>query len=199
LIGENLLYDALIGGFYAKGKEFDITEKQIEDQMQFQMKLAEVNVTMSKEDIQIFNKGENAAFRLIDSRMTAAYMSMGAFLAISMYLNGQRAGFTTLPNGLAEALNDGSADSWDDETYTTYGGLTRGGVYGNALNSIPVNVNGAIEYNTLEETYGAATYGKIEPNLGVTTVLGYSYIKEKFQTQQRSTIGALIEQSSTIQ
>jgi len=77
LIGENVLYDSLIGGFYAKGKEFDITEKQIEDQMQFQMKLAECNVTMSKEDIQIFNKGEAAAFRLIDSRMTAAYMSMG--------------------------------------------------------------------------------------------------------------------------
>jgi hypothetical protein len=44
LIGENLLYDALIGGSYSKGKDFDISEKQIEDQMQFQMKLYEVNV-----------------------------------------------------------------------------------------------------------------------------------------------------------
>jgi hypothetical protein len=47
------------------------------------------------------------------------------------------------------------------------------------------NVNGTISYNTLEETYSSATYGNVEPNLGVTTVKGYSYIKEKFQTQQR--------------
>ncbi len=47
LIAENFLYDALIGGFYQKGKDFDISEKQVEDQMQFQMKFAETNVTMT--------------------------------------------------------------------------------------------------------------------------------------------------------
>jgi hypothetical protein len=140
---------------------------------------------MAKEDIQIFNKGEAAAFRLIDSRMTAAYMTIGAHVAISLYLNGINAGYTTNLNGMAEALNDNSTASWDGNTYSTYGGLTRGGVYGNALNSVPVNVNGTIEYNTLEESYGQATFGRLEPNLGVTTVKGYSYIKEKFQTQQR--------------
>jgi hypothetical protein len=88
---------------------------------------------------------------------------------------------------LAEALQDGAAGtaSWDGSTYATYGGITRGGSVGAALNSIPVNVAGVIQYNRLEETYGAASFGNIEPNLGVTTVLGKSYIKEKFQTQQR--------------
>ena len=83
------------------------------------------------------------------------------------------------------ALNDGSTASWDGNTYATYGTITRGGAVGTTLNSTPVNVAGTIEYNTLEENYGAASYGTIEPNLIVTTVLGYSYIKEKFQTQQR--------------
>jgi len=46
-------------------------------------------------------------------------------------------------------------------------------------------VSGTILYNTLENTYGNAEFGNIQPNLGVTTVKGYSYIKEKFQTQQR--------------
>jgi hypothetical protein len=174
-----------VGGSYLKGKEFDITEKQVEQAMQFNMKFFEVNVTMSLEDVEVLNKGPLAAFRLIDSRMTNAYMSMGAFLSIALYLNGQAAGYTANFNGLAEALNDNSTASWDGSTYSTYGGITRGGSVGTALNSAPTNVNGTIEYNTLEETYGNATFGNLEPNLGVTTVKGYSYIKEKFQTQQR--------------
>jgi hypothetical protein len=153
--------------------------------MQFQMRFFEVNVTMSLEDIKVLNKGPHAVFKLIDSRMTNAYMTLGAQLSILQYLNGQAAGYTTNFNGLAEALNDNATNSFDGSTYTTYGGITRGGAVGTVLNSVPLNVNGAIEYNALEETYGSASFGNIEPNLGVTTVLGYSYIKEKFQTQQR--------------
>lgn len=185
LIQEGFFYDGLVGGPYAKGKDFDITEKQVEQAMQFNMKFWEVNVTMSLEDIKVLNKGPHAVFRLIDSRMTNAYMTMGAQMSILLYLNGQNAGYTPNFNGLAEALNDNATNSFDGNQYTTYGGITRGGQVGTALNSVPVNVNGTIEYNTLEETYGTASFGNIEPNLGVTTVLGYSYIKEKFQTQQR--------------
>lgn len=185
LIQEGFQYDGLIGGAYAKGQEFNISQKQVEQAMQFVLKYHEVNVTLAKEDVQVLNKGPLAIFKLVDSRMTNAYMTMGAGLAIEQYLPGQGAGYTNFTNGLAEALNDNSTNSWNGSTYSTYGGITRGGTVGNALNSVPVNVAGNIEYNTLEETYGAATYGNAEPNLGVTTVLGYSYIKEKFQTQQR--------------
>lgn len=185
LIQEGIVYDGLIGGAYGKGKEFDISEKQVEQAMQFNMKFHEVNVTMSLEDIKVLNKGPHAVFRLIDSRMTNAYMTIGAFLSIDVYLNGQGAGYTNTINGLAEALNDNATASFDGSTYSTYGGITRGGAVGTALNSVPTNVAGTIEYNTMEETYGKASFGNIEPNLGVTTVLGYSYIKEKFQTQQR--------------
>ncbi len=38
LIGENFWYNGMIGGFYLKGKEFDITEPQIEQELQFNMK-----------------------------------------------------------------------------------------------------------------------------------------------------------------
>jgi hypothetical protein len=184
-IGENLYYDGLIGGSYLQGKEFDITEPQVEQQMQFNIKFFQMNVTLSKEDIQVINKGPAAAFKLIESRMTNAYMTIGAHMAIGLYLNGINANYTPNWNGLPEALNDGSVASWDGNTYATYGTLTRGGAIGTALNSTPTNVAGTIEYNTLEETYADACFGNIEPNIGVTTALGYSYIKEKFQTQQR--------------
>lgn len=184
LIQENFQYKNLKGGFYQKGKTFDGSEIQVEQGMQFIPKTMEVGVTLQKEDIQVFNRGELAAFRLIDSRMTNAYMTAGAFLAIGQYLNGQ-GNFLANVNGLAEALNDGTTASWDGSTYNTYGGITRGGQVGRALNSPPINVGGTIEYNVLEESYTAGSFGNIEPNLGATTPLGYSFIKEKFQTQQR--------------
>jgi hypothetical protein len=185
-IGENFYYAGLIGGPYAKGQDFDISEPQIEQQLQFNIKFSEVNVTLTKEDIQVINKGDNAAFKLIQSRTTAAYMTQGAFIDIAGYLNGQQANYIKNINGLAEALNDNSVASWDGSTYSTYGTITRGGAVGSVLNSVPVNVNGTIEYPTLEENYGACSFGPMkEPTHLVTTYLGYSYIKEKFQTQQR--------------
>lgn len=186
LIAENFYYAGLIGGPYAKGQDFDISEPQVEQQLQFNIKFQEVNVTLTKEDIQVINKGDNAAFRLIQSRTTNAYMTMGAFTGIAMFLNGQAANYTKNINGLPEALNDNSTASWDGSTYSTYGGITRGGAVGTVLNSAPVNVNGTIEYPTLEERYGDCSYGpNKEPTHLITTYLGYSYIKEKFQTQQR--------------
>ena len=185
LIQEGFTFDGMIGASYLKGKEFNITEKQVEQAKQFNIKFFEVNVTLSQEDVEVLNKGPLAVFNLIDSRMTTAYQTMGAHMAIGQYINGQSAGYTPNFNGLAEMINDNSTVSWDNATYATYGGITRGGQVGAALSSTPTNVNGAISYNTLETTYGQGEYGNIQPNLGVTTVNGYSYIKEKFQTQQR--------------
>src|SRR6185369_5234626 len=185
LIQEDFFYSNLIGGPVGKGQEFDITEKQVEQGCQFVPKIEEVNVTLSKEDLQVFNTGPNAAFRLIDSRMTNAYMTMGANVAIGLYLNGQTGTYVKNLNGLAEICNDNTTASWDGSLYSSYGGITRGGTVGQTLNGYVQNVNGTISYNALEESYGAVSFGNVEPNLGVTTVKGYSYIKEKFQTQQR--------------
>jgi len=184
-IDEGFIYDGLIGGPYRKGKQFDITQRQVEQNLQFNPKYFEVGVTLYKEDVQVLNKGGNAAYRLIDSRMQTAYMTMGAHQAIGLYMNDSVAGYEANWEGLAAALNDNSTASWDSQTYATYGTITRGGEVGSALNSVPTNVGGVIEYNTLEETFSAACFGAIEPNLGVTTALGFSYIREKFQTQQR--------------
>lgn len=185
LIGENFYYNGLIGGPYLGGAEFDISEPQVEQELQFTPKRFEVNVTFQKEEIQVFNAGPERIFSLVESRMNNAYMTIGAHLEIGLFLNGITANYTANLNGLPEACNDGSTASWDNATYAQYGTITRGGTVGTTLNSVPKNVNGTIEYNTLEETFGNATFGNIEPNLGVTTQYGYSFIKEKFQTQQR--------------
>lgn len=188
LIQEGFFYDTAPSGWISKGQELDISEKQVEQACQFVPKECYANVTLSLEDIKVFNKGPAAAFDLVKSRVTNAYMSLTANTAISLYLNGIRAGYTKLPNGLTEICNDGATAGWDGApaaAYVLYGTITRGGPVGTALNSIPFNVAGPIEYDLLEQQYGNVCYGTDEPNLGVTTVLGMSYVKERFQAQQR--------------
>jgi hypothetical protein len=189
LIQENFLYDTLNGSFYDKGGSFDITQKQIEQAGQFVPKLAYTNITLYKEDVQIFNKGNDTQiFDIVQARTEVAYQNIGAQISLALYGEGQgqaAAYWNRSINGLAEALNDGAVASWNGQTYGTYGTITRGGAVGNALNSTPVSGVGVIDYPTLEEKYGDVSFGAIEPNLLVTTVLGYSYIKEKFQAQQR--------------
>ena len=186
LIAENFWYNGLIGTAYSPGATFNISQPQVEQQGQFIMKYFAVNVTLSKEEIQVLNKGPQAIFPLIDSRMNNAYVTLGSDLAIAMYLNGQDAGYTNNLNGLTEALDDGTTATWNGNTYSTYGNLTRNGTIGQSLNSTPTQAS-SIQYSTLEEVYtdAATGVGEFEPNIVLTTFKGYSYIKEQFQTQQR--------------
>jgi hypothetical protein len=114
---------------------------------------------------------------------------MSAILAIALYNDGQTAGRTLQLNGVAESLNDGSNASWNGQTFTQYGTLARNGTIGAALNSPMTgptsNVSGPITYKILEEAYNSVVIGDEYPNLMVTTNLGMSYIKEKFQPQWR--------------
>ncbi len=183
------MYGTLTGGAYAKGAQFDITRIQHTTGATFQPKFYYTDVTEFKEDIQVQIKGPHAVFSQIDADMTNAALTMSAILAVALYNEGQTAGRTNHINGLAEILNDASVNSWTATTYATYGTLTRGGTIASALNSTPKDVGspGSLTYNVLEETYAGAVIGTEEPNLGVTTNLGYAYIKEKFQPQQRFT------------
>lgn len=185
-IQENFIYKPLVGAAYAKGTTFDLTARRTDEGMTFDLKHHYVNVTLNKEDIQIYNKGPEAVYRIIDSKLTNAALTMSAILAIELYNNGQDSGRTNNMNGLAEAISDGSTNSWNGNTYTSYGKVTRSAV-NSALNATVTNINGPITYKTLEENYNTVAIGAIEPNLIVTTRLGLSYIKEKFHPQYRIT------------
>ena len=186
MIQENFIYKPMIGGAYAPGGTFDITKRRTADGGTFDLKHHEVNVTEFLEDIEIYNRGPEAVFSLIDADMTNAALTMSAILAIELYNGGQSTRILKM-NGLAETISDGSTASWDGTTYTSYGNVTRSAVNG-ALNANVQNVNGAITYKTLEESYNQTVLGAIEPNLGITTNLGMSYIKQKFHPQLRVTV-----------
>ena len=186
-IQENFIYKPMIGQAYAPGTNFDISRRRTADGATFNLKHHEVNVTEYKEDIQVYNVGPQKVYSMIEADLQNAALTMSAMLAIEVYGAAQAAGTTLRMNGLAEAISDGSTASWDAQTYTSYGNVTRSAVNG-ALNGAIVNVNGAITYKTLEETYNDRVLGAIEPNLIVTSNRGMSYIKEKFQPQYRITV-----------
>src|SRR5579859_171998 len=191
LIQENFLYGVLPnGGPYAQGATAVMSIAQVETGATFFPKTYWVPVTISKEQIQIFNKGPLAVFRLIDSRLQTAGLTMAAWLAIALYNNGQDATRTLHLNGFAEQLVDGTNAAWNGNSYTLYGTLSRNGTIATALNAPmtnpTANVAGPITYKTLEEAYNTCVIGDEYPNLMVTTNLGLSYIKEKFQPQWRT-------------
>ena len=188
-IQENFLYAPMSGGSYPKGQSFNIDRRQTATGAEFDPKHYYVNVTEYKEDIQIFNKGPNAVFKIVDADMQNAALTMSAILAVALYQEGQSATRANELNGFAEQLNDGSVNSFDGSAYPTYGTLTRGGNIGTALNSPMTGpgaqVSGPITYSALETAYNSVVIGAEHPDTMVTTNLGYSYIKQKFQPQWR--------------
>lgn len=106
-----------------------------------------------------------------------------------MYHHGQNVGTdrTAELNGLAEALSDGSAASWDGNTFTSYGGQTRADV-APALNSptglIPASV-AVTSFRMLEHSYMSCVIGSERPKLGITTNREMGFIAETFSPQQK--------------
>ncbi len=191
-IQENFLYQKLLGGPYAKGDSFNINQVQTKTGMTFYPKYYEVACSMFLEDVEVENAGPMAVIKLADTQLQEAALGMSARLAIALYNHGQAIpgdDRSTSLNGLAEAINDGTTNSWNGTPFPVYGTITRNAQVGGALNApmtFPAaNVNGPILYQTLEFSYNTATIGTESPNLGVTTNRGMSYIKLKFQPQQR--------------
>ncbi len=190
---ENFLYSSLIGGFYKKGEQFDITQVQTKTGGTVTPRYCEVNVSLFREDIEVEARGEQAVINLVDSALQEAALTMSARLAIAIYNHGQAlAGDdrSAALSGLAEAVNDGTTAGWTGTAFPTYLTLTRNDAnIGAALNSPmtapAANVNGPISYSILERSYNSIVIGSEQPKIGVTTNLGMSYIKLNFQPQQR--------------
>src|SRR5208337_245691 len=96
-------------------------------------------------------------------------------------------------NGLDEALNNGIDPSVFGNIYSTFGGATRNGVIGNALNSTPLWLGtstggtGQIDVNALMVLWsmGQVTGGQMD--LGLTNVFGFAAIAVALDAQRRDT------------
>ena len=171
---------------------FTVTEEDVSNRTTFDVKYYYANVSITKEVLQVLNVGPEAVFRQVDIRLVNGALTMSENLSLDLYNHGQdKSGDSGTDrllnlNGLDEIVNDGTTDGWQTHTYANYGTIIRSDVSG-ALNSVPKNVNANITYKVMDEEYMKAVIGSKWPTLGVTTNLGFSYIKQKFQPQQRIT------------
>lgn len=186
----NIEYDVQDGGPYSKGQDLPADQRQIEQALQFQPKLNAIMIPFYKEDIRVFNVAGDplSIINLVTERVDAAFMQLGAQTAIQRYLQGQSASFMKFPNGLLEACSDGVNIGWDGNTYPVYGTLTRSLYGGRMLSPKPYNfAGGAITLPVMEQLYQSVNFGsgKYECNVITTTPIGYGFIRNNYQTQQR--------------
>lgn len=185
----NFEYDVQDGGAYSKGQDLPADQRQIEQQLRFDPKFQVVMIPFFKEDIKVFNTGSpETIVSLVEERVDSAYMQLGAQTAIQLYLQGQTGDYVKLMNGLMEALSDGTTAGLDGNAYPVYGTLTRSTYGGRMLAPAPVDFGGnGITLPQLDAMYQSVNYGSgdYEPNVILTTVKGFGYIRNNYQTQQR--------------
>lgn len=183
------LYAAEGGGAIAPGATLDIARRQTMTAGNWQPKEYYVPITEILEQLNVFNRPPAAVIKIIDTKMQGAALTMSARLAIASYLGGQSTRALHL-NGLAEILNDGSNASFDGTTYTEYGTVPRNGTIAAALNSPmtgpTANINGPITQRIIETAINSVVVGNERPNTLITTNLGMSYIRLKYQPQWRT-------------
>src|SRR5579863_1853951 len=157
---DNIEYDVQDGGPYSKGQDLPADQRQIEQALQFLPRFNVVMVPFYKEDIKVFNIGPLAVVKLVEERVDAAFIQMGAQAAIQRYLQGQSGNFVKFPNGLLEASSDGVNPGWDGNPYPIYGTLTRSIYGGRMLSPAPFNfAGGVITLPQMETMYQSVNFG----------------------------------------
>ena len=185
---DNIEYDVQDGGPYSKGQDLPADQRQIEQQLRFDPKYNAIMIPFYMEDIKVLNNGPLAVVKLVEERVDSAFIQLGAQAALKRYLQGQTGNFIKFPNVLLEASSDGVNSGWDGNTYPIYGTLTRSLYGGRMLAPPPTNfLGGSITLPLLENLYDSVNFGsgKYEPNVITTTVKGFGYLRNNFQTQQR--------------
>jgi hypothetical protein len=183
-------YDVQDGGWYKMGSDLPATDRQIEQQLRFDPKFQTALITFQKEKIKVINNGAEAIIKMVESRVDSGFKQLGAQTAIQLYMQGATGTFDGAMNGLTEALG-GAVAGWDGATYPVYGTLTRANYGGRMLSSPPLDLSAgggqSISLPTLEKLYSSVNFGsgEYEPNAIITTVLGMSYLRNNYQTQQR--------------
>lgn len=185
-ITEHIVYAGAGGGAHRKGAHYVNSERQTDQRLQFDLKYMRIPVVLDQIDIRVINQGPFKVYDILESKLSNAYLTLGSYMEIALYLPGSGNSFGANINGLAEITNDNSETSFDGGTYSTYGELDRTNAnWGNNVKGRVENINGAITYEKLEETYMAVKFGGIEPTLGQTTPKAVSFMKNRIFSQLR--------------
>lgn len=211
---EGFIYGRVQGAAVAPGSTVTVTRQQLNTGMKF---LPKAYVTWAPLDDWELDDGSgtggviNAGPSLIANQyqilMENMTSTLNTMLEMDSFRHGQPAGTGVSDNrilnsnGLDEAINNGIDPSPFGNIYGTYGGDTRNGVIGPALNSTPLWLGqtnngtsqsalgtsgaGQIDFNALIRLWSQCVVSGGKPDLGITNVFGFAAVANALDAQRR--------------
>ncbi len=177
------------GGHYKMGAVHTNTKVQTIADGAFELKFFQQPIVEFKEELQVFNKGDNAIFSILDEDLSNALET--AEDHISYALLGSGSVDDSLPDGLSAMIGDGVLPSWDGTVATNYAGVARSDFSGGQMNGnifwagTPTGKLGDINFPKMERAYRKCCRGSKEPDLIMTNHLGFSAMLNKIEPQYR--------------
>ena len=201
---EGFIFGRPQGAAVAPGSTVTVTRQQMNTGMKFQPKAYASWVPLDDWELDdgsgsggVVNAGPAMISNQYQILMEAMVAMINTMIEMDSFRHGQASGTGVADNrilnsnGLSEALNNGVDPSWDGNVFGTYGGNTRGGVIGPALNSVPLwlgtstGATGQIDFNVLMRLWGQCTVTGGKPDLGITNVLGFVAVANALDAQRR--------------
>lgn len=201
---EGIIFGRPQGSAVRPGQTITITRQQMNTAMIFQPKAYAAWLPIDDWELDdgsgtggVINSGPAAICDLYSIFMQLLVEMINTMIEMDSFRHGQAAGTGITDNrildsnGLSEALNNGVDPSWDGNVFTTYGGNTRNGVIGPALNSTPLwcgNSSGGvgqIDTNVLMRLWSQCAITGGNPTLAITNVFGFVAVVNALEAQRR--------------
>lgn len=201
---EGFVYGRVQGQAVRPGQSVTIVRNPINSAMQFQEKAYVAWFPYDDWELDdgsgqggVINSGEARIINLYQLIYENSIEMIETMIEMDSYRHGQSpvTGITDNrilnSNGVDEAFNNGIDPSPYGNIYTSYGGSTRNGVIGKALNSTPLYLGtptggtGQIDFNALMQLWAQCTITGGSPDLGITNVFGFVAIANALDAQRR--------------
>ncbi len=201
---EGFIYGRPQGAAVAPGSTVTVTRQQMNTAMKFFPKAYVSWVPLDDWELDdgsgtggVINSGPAMIANQYQIMMELMVEMINTMIEMDSFRHGQPAGTGVSDNrvlntnGLDEALNNGVDNSPFGNIYGTYGGNSRTGVIGPALNATPLwfgssaGATGQIDFNGLMALWTNATITGGNPDLGITGPFGFAAIANALDAQRR--------------
>jgi len=203
-----IMFAELASGFFARGDQFDTGYRQTDTAFSVNMKFGYVNVTLLGTD-DVLNRGPEAAFSIVESKMANASLTMAKLLGTTIYQDGQSTPNGTLSgtkslDGLMAWIDDGNSNATYSgatdytKSFAAVGGITRSDIVAgpssgsetsysqvNGINSYTQRNLTSFTLDAVNKAYGFAWFGADQPDLLVCTQGAYNRIWNATVSNQR--------------
>jgi len=177
------------GGHYKMGAVHTNTKVPTIADGAFELKFFQQPIVEYKEELQVFNKGDNAIFSILDEDLSNGLETSEDHISYALFGSGNSD--DSLPDGLSAMIGDGVLPSWNGDVIDKYAGISRADFSGGQMSGNimwfggPTGKLGDINFPKMERLYRKCCRGNKKPNLILSNHLGFSMMINKLEPQYR--------------